>query len=65
MKNGSRDQFCQHVWFSEFDFLHHEVENETPQSILPEKNRKAAKYWHNSSKLAIVARLKIKCSNIV
>ena len=24
MENRSRDQFCQHSWFSKFDFLHHD-----------------------------------------
>ena len=28
MENGSRDRSCQHLWFSEFDFLHNGVENE-------------------------------------
>ena len=27
MENGSRDQSCQHLWFSEFDFFHHVIEN--------------------------------------
>ena len=28
MENGSRNQFWQHSWFSEFDFFHHDIENE-------------------------------------
>ena len=28
-KKGSWDQSCQHLWFSEFDFLHHDREQST------------------------------------
>ena len=27
-ENGSWDRSCQHSWFSEFEFLYHDVENE-------------------------------------
>ena len=27
--NGSWDRSCQYPWFSEFQFLYHDVENET------------------------------------
>ena len=51
--NGSRDRSCQHLWFSEFDFIHHDIENKycfatcftgsyigQPELILLKKNRK-------------------------
>ena len=61
-KKGSMDRSCQHLWFSEFDFLH-DIESESlfchtchrykDVLILLEKigkQKQRAKCWHNRSK---------------